>query len=258
MFQKAAQIIRRSHHLIAFTGAGISVESGVPPFRGTGGIWDTYDPSLLEIGTFLQNPSKSWEVIRTIFYDHLGDAKPNDAHFALAALEREGLLKAIITQNIDNLHLEAGNTQVFEFHGNSKHLVCLDCSLHTTFDQISLDRLPPSCPDCQGLLKPDFVFFGEAIPEPARSNSFSAAEKADVVLVIGTSGEVMPAAMIPMIAKERGAIIIEVNTNPSGFTRNMTDVFLEGPATTGLGRLLAELGIPLLPNGETRRVTLPS
>jgi len=125
--EKAAKIIKSAKHVTAFTGAGISVESGIPPFRGDGGIWGKYDPKILDLPYFLANPLDSWIVIKEIFYEFFGKAKPNNAHKMLAEMESLGWLKAIITQNIDNLHQEAGSKNVIEFHGNSKILVCTNC-----------------------------------------------------------------------------------------------------------------------------------
>jgi NAD-dependent deacetylase len=228
---KAAEFLRRSRYAIAFTGAGISVESGIPPFRGKDGIWSKFDPATLELGFFYRNPLESWKVIRELFYLFFGNAVPNAAHTALARFEQKGLIKSVITQNIDNLHQKAGSKTVFEFHGNSQKLVCTKCRSEYPPDYIDFDHLPPLCGACSGLIKPGFIFFGEDIPFDAYQNSLEAAQKADVVIVIGSTGEVMPAAQMPVIAKQNMATIIEVNTEPSNFTRSVTDFFLEGRAT---------------------------
>ena len=122
--ERAAKIIKNSKHLTVFTGAGISVESGIPPFRGSEGLWSKYDPEVLELDYFHRNPDVSWKIIKEIFYDFFGKAKPNDSHFGISKLEDLGIVKTIITQNIDNLHQEAGSKNVIEFHGNSKVLIC--------------------------------------------------------------------------------------------------------------------------------------
>ena len=227
---EAAALLRPGRRCVAFTGAGVSVESGIPPFRGPGGLWSQHDPSFIEIDHFLARPKESWGLIKEIFYDFIGAAKPNPAHHALAALERAGLLEAVITQNIDNLHQAAGSQVVHEFHGATRELVCLGCAGRLPAFEMDWRELPPLCPRCGGLLKPDFVFFGEAIPERAGTLSFAAAEAADVMLVVGTSGEVMPACSLPRVAKERGAKIIEVNLGPSAYTARVSDIFLDGPA----------------------------
>lgn len=242
MFKEAALKILSSKRVCAFTGAGISVESGIPPFRGEGGLWNKYNPEFIEIDYFHQHQEKSWKLIKEIFYDFFGKAKPNAAHFALAELEKEKLIQSVITQNIDNLHQEAGSKNVYEFHGTASKMVCLDCEQTFPASKICLEILPPECPNCLiGRLKPDFIFFGEGIPEPAGSLSFDEAEKSDVFMVIGTTGEVMPACMIPVNASQRGAKIIEINVSPSKYTNYVTDIFLQGPATEIMTELLQEI-----------------
>lgn len=240
LIQKAAKSIKNAKYPVAFTGAGISVESGVPPFRGENGIWNQYDPSSLELQFFLNNPEESWKVIRELFYQFFGDAKSNAAHFALAGLEKKGLLKSLITQNIDNLHQQAGSKEVYEFHGNSQKLVCLDCRKGFIPDDIDLNKLPPRC-SCSGLIKPDFIFFGEGIPPNAYQKSVEAAGRADVILIIGSTGEVMPAAQMPYLAKQNGATIIEINPGKSNFTPSITDIYLQGKATSVMSSLYEEI-----------------
>jgi NAD-dependent deacetylase len=239
---RAAHLLRAAQHATVFSGAGISVESGVPPFRGPDGLWSHVDPGFLEIDYFRSRPKESWLKIKEIFYDFFGAAEPNAAHFGVAALEEAGWVKAIITQNIDNLHQRAGSREVIEFHGNSQWLVCLDCQKREAVRRERLEKLPPLCPACGGLLKPDFIFFGEGIPEKALQRSYQEASQADLFLLIGSSGEVMPACQIPSLAKGRGARIIEINTQESRFTP-IADVFLKGPATEMVQALVKELGL---------------
>jgi len=241
LIRKAAGFLRRSGFTTAFTGAGISVESGIPPFRGDGGLWGKYDPQVLEISYFRDNPAESWKVIREIFYDFFGKASPNKAHLALARMERAGLLGRTITQNIDNLHQAAGSVVVSEFHGSSGRLVCLHCHRIYRPETVSLDHIPPTCRECGGILKPDFVFFGEAIPRKAMEEAWEAASMSDVLLIIGTTGEVMPANQVPLMAKEAGAVIIEINPQPSHYTGRLTDIFLQGKAAEVMERLEAEV-----------------
>jgi len=243
MYNKAAEIIKNATRVTAFTGAGISVESGIPPFRGKDGLWNKYDPALLEINNFYADPTAAWRLIKEIFYDFLGKAKPNLAHEGLALMEQKGLLSTVITQNIDNLHQEAGSKEVYEFHGNSQYLVCTDCMKRCHVSEIDLSNLPPYCNACGGLLKPDFVFFGEPIPGEAHSRAVSEAETSDVFLLIGTTGEVMPAAMIPRYAKQNDAKIIEINPEESFYTHQITDVFLQAKATEAMTGLVEALGI---------------
>jgi len=238
-----ADLLKQSNYTTAFTGAGISVESGIPPFRGATGLWSKYDPVVLDIGYFHSNPLESWRVIKEIFYDFFGKAKPNRAHKVLALMEQKGLLKNIITQNIDNLHQEAGSREVYEFHGNSRELICTKCGKKFVLQDIDFENLPVTCDVCGGLVKPDFIFFGEGIPQEAYSKSLEAAEKADVFLVIGTTGEIMPASQIPVIAKNNGAKIIEINIEPSNYTFQITDLFLKGKATEIMERLSLLLNI---------------
>jgi len=242
-YQRAASLIQRGRRITAFTGAGISVESGIPPFRGPGGLWSKYDPGLLDIEHFLEHPGPSWAVIKEIFYSSFAGATPNEAHLALAAMEAAGRLHCIITQNIDNLHHKAGSKMIWEFHGNSRNLVCLGCSTNYRAAAVDLSELPPTCRMCGGTLKPDFVFFGESIPEPAGTKSFLEARLSDVFLLIGTTGEVMPASLIPRAASENGAHIIEINTEESEYTDQITDVFLKAKATVAMTRLIKILGI---------------
>lgn len=227
MIDKVVALLKKSKYAVAFTGAGISVESGVPPFRGDKGIWNRYNPQLLELDYFLANPESSWKAIREIFYDFFTDAKPNPAHMVLAKLEELGIIKAVITQNIDDLHFKAGSKEVYEFHGNSQKLKCLKCGWIVDAHETDLNVIPPLCTKCGGLLKPDFIFFGEGIPTLAYQKSFEAARKADLVLVIGSTGEVMPACQVPYEAKRNGATIVEINPDETNFTYQLTDIHLK-------------------------------
>jgi len=239
--EEVAKIIKKSRFTIAFTGAGISVESGIPPFRGEHGLWNKYNPKVLDLEYYLNNADECWYYIREIFYDFFADAKPNKAHQVLAHMEQEGLLNAVVTQNIDNLHYEAGNKTVHEFHGNSKKLKCLRCGRVYDAGEFDFKTIPPLCADDNEILKPDFIFFGEGIPPKAYSNSFADAEKADVCLIIGSTGEVTPASYVPRTAKESGATIIEINPEESMFTRQITDIHLKGKAAEIMAKLENEL-----------------
>jgi len=237
LMKEAADLIRQSDFTIAFTGAGISVESGVPPFRGKHGLWNKYDPKILDLGYYLDNPAHCWIYIREIFYDFFANAKPNKAHLVLAEMEHRGFLQSVITQNIDNLHQEAGSKVVHEFHGNAKKLKCPKCGRSYNADDIDFNNLPPKCEDDGEILKPDFIFFGEGIPPLAYKNSFSDAERAEVCIIVGSTGEVTPASYVPRTAKQSGAVIIEINPEESMFTNNITDIYLKGKAGEVLPKL---------------------
>lgn len=239
--KKAAALIHAAPTQgLAYTGAGISVESGIPPFRGRDGLWNTVDPSFIEINHFYADPEHSWAKIRKIFYDNWGKAKPNAAHFALAEMMNAGFLQGIVTQNIDMLHQHAGAKHVIEFHGTLEALVCLKCAGRFAPERELIDRKRPSCPKCGGLLKPDFVFFGEGIPRDAFDESFRLAENCKWILVVGTTGEVMPACQVPMTAKRAGAKIIEINLQESAYTNRITDLFLPGKAVAIMEQLLKQ------------------
>ena len=237
---KTTDLILSSSKVVAFTGAGISVESGIPPFRGENVLWSKYDPVFLDIDYFNTYPKKSWQMIKKIFYDFFGKAKPNAAHFALAEIEKMGFLSSIITQNIDNLHQQAGSERVYEFHGNSRELICVNCGKIYSVKSFDLDNLPPFC-ECGGVLKPNFVFFSEAIPEYVFAKSVEDAKSADLFLLIGTTGEIMPASLIPYRAKENGAKIVEINVQSSNYTNTITDIFIPGKATESMTELVSEI-----------------
>ncbi len=236
--EEAVNIIRKAKYTVAFTGAGISVASGIPPFRGENGLWNKTDPIFLEIEFFNKKPLQSWKKIKEIFYDSLGDAEPNIAHEILAKMEKRSFLESVITQNIDHLHQRAGSRYVYELHGTYKQLVCTNCRSEYDMSFADLNYLPPTCYICKGILKPDMVFFNEPIPAFAKKRSFEEAEKADVFIIIGTNAEVLPAADIPVIAKKTGAKIIEINIQETHFTHEITDIFLKGEAT----EILKEIG----------------
>ena len=238
---EAATIIRKAKYAVAFTGAGISVESGIPPFRGKNGLWNKVDPIFLEIEYFRKKPLQSWKKIKEIFYDSLGDTQPNIAHDILAKMEKRSFLESIVTQNIDHLHQKAGSRYVYELHGTYKQLVCTECGSEFDMSFADLRYLPPTCYICKGILKPDMVFFNEPIPAFAKKRSFEEAGKADVLIIIGTNAEVLPAAEIPVVAKEHGAKIIEINIGETHFSNEITDIFLKGKASEmmkGIGELL--------------------
>jgi NAD-dependent deacetylase len=235
-----ADLLQRSRLTVALTGAGISVESGIPAFRGSQGLWDRYDPlEYAHIDAFLADPGKVWRMLAEL--GGLVDrAEPNPAHLALARMEEWGHLQAVITQNIDALHQRAGNREVIEFHGNGQRLRCLRCGKVFGQEAVSLAALPPRC-SCQGILKPEVVFFGEPIPEPASQRAFELARTCEAMLVIGTSAVVAPASHLPLIAKQNGAVLIEINLERTHLSETISDYVLEAPASQALSALIGQL-----------------
>ena len=235
-----AAIIRQHPRLAALTGAGISVESGIPSFRGAGGLWERYDPvEYAHIQAFRRNPAKVWILLKEMD-DTISRARPNPAHYALAELEARGFLTGIITQNVDNLHQAAGSNRVVEYHGNAMRFVCDRCQEPYSRENLDFTQVPLYC-HCGGLIRPDVVFFGEPIPPAAQAEAMELARDCDLLLVIGTSGEVAPASYIPAIARERQAIIVENNLEPTRLNYTIANHFLPGGAGELLPRVLEAL-----------------
>jgi NAD-dependent deacetylase len=250
LIDMTVDLLLRARHAIVLTGAGISTESGVPDFRSPGGIWERYDPTMFFIERFLSDPEEVWRCMLDMHGSSeftLWDAKPNRGHRALAYLEEVGILKSVITQNVDNLHQKAGNRTVIEFHGNMLFARCMKCREKYGYEQVlkMLEKsFIPTC-TCGGVLKPDAVFFGEAIPQDALKRSFREADECDVMLVIGTSAQVEPAASLPRIAKgmhsllrglggipimKSGCSVIEINWEPTPLTGSVSDFLIQGKA----------------------------
>jgi NAD-dependent deacetylase len=239
-----AQLITKSRKIVVFTGAGISTESGIPDFRSPGGIWTRYDPEDFTIEKFLSGP----DARRTIWKMYvegglLAEAKPNPAHYAIAELYQMGKLDCIITQNIDNLHQKAGvpEDRVFELHGNVGRVVCLGCSKHFPMSEV-LQRIKdgtevPDCPYCHGILKPDAVFFGEALPEGTLREAIRRAQNCDLFIVVGSTLVVYPAAYIPTYAKEAGATLAIINLTPTPFD-HYAKVVIRGKAGEVMSRVM--------------------
>jgi NAD-dependent deacetylase len=238
LYEKAVDLIEEAKHLVVFTGAGISIESGIPTFRGKNGLWEKYDMNYLTLDYFYNSPAASWVFNKKIFYETFVGKEPNIAHLALSQLEDYGIVKSIITQNIDNMHALAGSEHVIEFHGNARFAICTKCNKKYSIDDKLINNLPPKCNDCDEVLKPDFIFFGESLNESIYNQAFHEAEMADVVLVIGTTGIIRPASNVPIYAKETGAKIIEINTEASEYTNDITDVFINEKATVAMSEIL--------------------
>jgi NAD-dependent deacetylase len=241
LIERAAKDILHSKKTIAFTGAGISVESGIPDFRGAQGLWQKYDPEeYAHIHAFYSNPEKVWLMLKEMF-SLVITAKPNPAHTGLAELEQMGLLSSVVTQNVDGLHQAAGSRNVVEFHGNHNTFTCLKCNEKIEGRSLKPEDLPARCPRCSSLLKPDVVFFGEPIPWEAQAVSFKESKSCSTVLVIGTSAMVYPAASIPMMAKESGAKIIEINMEPTPMTDQISDYLIQGSAGEIIPAIVEEI-----------------
>ncbi len=240
LIRRAAKDISDARKVAAITGAGISVESGIPPFRGKGGVWERIDPEYASIEKFMQDPEDVWNVLIREMKELIDKAKPNEGHKGLAKLESMGKLQTVITQNVDGLHQMAGNTDVIEFHGTFAWQYCMDCMQRCETSQIDMSRIPPRC-RCGGIYRPDVIFFGEMIPPQHLIRSRQIAAECDVMLVVGTSAIVHPAALMPVIAKHNGAKVIEINMESTPLTREISDYLLMGRAGQVLNDIVAEL-----------------
>ena len=242
LIKKAAEDLLKSRYAIALTGAGVSTESGIPDFRGPGGVW-TKNPeaekrAYQRYETFLASPKAYWEerLSSPSLQGDLGKVVPNSGHYALAELERQEILKWIITQNIDNLHQRAGNARVLDYHGNDSKVRCVSCNMRYDLAQYDLGALqrdgllPPVCRKCGGIVKADTVHFTEPIPADVARRSLEEAELCDAMLICGTSAVVYPFADLPRVAKRRQGgektIIIEINAEPTPLTRQKISHYL--------------------------------
>jgi NAD-dependent deacetylase len=245
--EQLAQLIIRSKNAIVFTGAGISTESGIPDFRSPGGIWSRYDPEDFTIQRFLSSPAARktiWKM--SIEGGLLTEAEPNLAHHAVAELHQLGKLDCVITQNIDSLHQKAGvpEDRVFELHGNVRWVVCLSCRRRFPMLEV-LQRIKggievPDCSECQGILKPDAVFFGEALPQETLREAIRRSQNCDLFIVIGSTLVIYPAAYIPTYATEAGAKLAIVNLTPTPFD-HYAEVVIRGKAGEIMSRVMEEV-----------------
>jgi NAD-dependent deacetylase len=242
--QRLAELIRESSCSVALTGAGISVPSGIPDFRTPGeGLWEKVDPmEVAHIDAFRRDPAKFWGFYRPRF-QMLGDKEPNGAHRALAALERRGLLEAVITQNIDTLHHKAGSDRVIEVHGSIRTSSCQSCG--TSFPLEEVDALfgedgAVVCRECAGYVKPDVVLFGEFLPERAITEAEELAARAELLLCVGSSLEVYPVAGLPSVTLGRGGRIAVITKGPTPFDREAA-VRMDGDVVADLEAMVAAL-----------------
>ena len=241
LIRRAAEDLAAAKRVAALTGAGISIESGIPPFRGKGGLWERFDPmEIAHIDALMRNPAKVWKILVKEMKEIVDRAEPNDGHIGLAKLEQKNKLKTIITQNIDGLHQAAGNTDVIEFHGSFAWQRCMECDKKYETRKVDISEIPPRCV-CGGILRPDAVFFGEMIPTEAMWRSRQAATECDLMLVVGTSAVVQPAAMMPVIAKNAGAKIVEINPERTPLTHEISDYLIMGKAGEVMNRIMEAL-----------------
>ena len=251
LIERAATDLLQSNHAIALTGAGMSTESGIPDFRGPNGIW-TKDPEAEKRAyetyyNFLRDPREYWRnaLSRKSVLGDLRSAKPNPGHAALVELEKLGILKSVLTQNIDGLHVKAGSQRVLEYHGSVLKLRCPSCGTRYDRSEYDLqglmhqDKLPPRCNKCASPIKDDIVHFNEPIPPDVAQDSLEEAQKCDLMLICGTSAVVYPFAQLPRIARRRQfdevrnpvttTTIIEVNAEPTPLTaEGISDYLIQG------------------------------
>ncbi len=231
--EEVARMLLSSAHAIVFTGAGISTASGIPDFRGPNGLWKRYSPELATIEYLEKDPKGFWEFY-SIRMGSLFEAKPNSAHYAIAELEKMGIVKAVITQNIDGLHQKAGSKNVIELHGTMRRCYCSSCyrvyESKEVLEKIGQGEIPPKC-SCGGIIRPDVVLFGEPVKQIY--DALSIAYDSDLVMSIGSSLTVYPANQIPIIVKHRGGKLIIINMEETPLD-DMADIVIREKAETFL------------------------
>jgi len=243
--QRAVALIRSSKVIVALTGAGISTPSGIPDFRSPGsGLWERYDPmKVASLAAFRYHPEQFFEWARPLAQKILS-AEPNEAHFALARLEKVGILCAVITQNIDNLHYKAGSKRVLEIHGHLRQATCVRCfqevSTHNQLEAFAEGKAIPKCGRCGGILKPNIVLFGEQLPIQVVKDAKELFRKSDLILVVGSSLEVVPIAFFPLDALNAGARLIIIN-NEATYLDERADVIIHHDLAEILPALVDEV-----------------
>ncbi|MDP4174480.1 MAG: NAD-dependent deacylase [Bacteroidota bacterium] len=220
--------LKRAESIVFFTGAGVSAESGISTFRGTDGIWNRLKPEeLANFDAFMRNPERVWE-----WYQYrkqiIHQSKPNAAHIAIAEFQNYFNDVVVVTQNVDNLHRRAGSKVIYELHGNIERNYCIKCKTEYNQPDLSFPDKKPKC-KCGGLIRPDIVWFGEMLPEDQFSASEAAAQRCDIIFVVGTSAVVYPAAQIPLLAKRFGAYLVEINLERTEIS-SLADCSLLGKA----------------------------
>jgi len=245
LIRQVVNLIRQSEKVIVFTGAGVSTESGIPDFRSSGGVWHKYNPEDFYYQKFIsseESREKYWQMSRE-FFEPLKNAQPNAAHRAVVELEKMGKLDCVITQNVDNLHQRAGSSpeKVIELHGTAVSVSCLSCRKKYSREEIQSWLLRgvrvPKCGGCNGILKPDTVSFGQSMPPRETEESFRRARQCDLLIVIGSSLVVQPAASVPLEAKENGAKLVIINRD-STYHDSYADVVIHASAGEVMGKIM--------------------
>jgi NAD-dependent deacetylase len=248
LIRQVANLIRQSQKVIVFTGAGVSTESGIPDFRSPGGVWHKYNPEDFYYQKFIsseESREKYWQMSRE-FFEPLKNAQPNAAHRAVVELEKMGKLDWVITQNVDNLHQRAGSSpeKVIELHGTAVSVSCLSCRKKYSREEIQSWLLRgvrvPKCDGCNGILKPDTVSFGQSMPPKETEESFRRARQCDLLIVIGSSLVVQPAASVPLEAKENGAKLVIINRDPT-YHDSYADVVIHASAGEVMSKIMDSL-----------------
>jgi NAD-dependent deacetylase len=244
---RVAELIVNAKRVVVFTGAGVSTESGMPDFRSPGGIWERFDPADFTYQKLMSSPEsrgKWWQIFRE--RGLTTEAEPNQAHLAIAELDKLGKLDCVITQNVDNLHCKAGlaEDKVFELHGNMRWVVCLSCGKRYPMEQIKarLDKGEeiPDCEACHGILKPDIVLFGEMLPEKALKEATSRSQRSDLFIVIGSTLVVYPAAYMPIYAVDSGAKLVIINLSPTPMD-NQATVLIRAKAGEAMSKVIQQV-----------------
>jgi NAD-dependent deacetylase len=243
--KEVARWILSAKRVIVFSGAGLSTESGIPDFRSPGGVWDRYNPEDFYFQNFLASEAsreKYWQMA-TEMYEPIKTAQPNQAHLAIAELEKLGKLDCVITKNIDGLHFKAGNSEekVIQLHGTAIFVSCLSCKKRYHRDEIQQrikeGQKAPRCDDCGGLLKPATISFGQSMPEKETEEAYHRSSLCDLFMVVGSSLVVQPAASMPLVAKRNGAKLVIVNRDPTPCD-DMADLVVHGQAGSTLRSIL--------------------
>ena len=236
--RRLAELIRSKQPCVVLSGAGVSTESGIPDFRSPTGIWAQVDPmEYASLRAFREDPEKVWGFYATRI-EMLTGAEPNQAHHALAELERHGFVSAIVTQNIDLLHTRAGSREVVEVHGSIRTASCIACGHSERLDESLLPL--PRCPECGAVLKPDVVFFGELLPPAAIDLAYDLARRAGLMLVVGSALEVHPVADLPLETLRAGGSLAIVNRGPTALDAK-AELKIDGPAGETLSEVVTVL-----------------